>query len=130
MNYKVDWKVGQYMLEILAKLSGKLLPFRKLIYLAMIILVGVIITQLLQAPSPSKPSNAVSILSLVGLIWLLLFNILLSTFHNIPRVDDDTKSRLTLVKIKVKRGVFHVLALLFVGLTLVIIFLSVRMLRI
>ena len=118
------------MLEILAKLSGKLLPFRKLIYLAMIILVGVIITQLLQAPSPSKPSNAVSILSLVGLIWLLLFNILLSTFHNIPRVDDDTKSRLTLVKIKVKRGVFHVLALLFVGLTLVIIFLSVRMLRI
>jgi hypothetical protein len=130
MNYKVDWKVGQYMLEILAKLSGKLLPFRKLIYLAMIILVGVIITQLLQAPSPSKPSNAVSILSLVGLIWLLLFNILLSTFHNIPRVDDDTKSRLTLVKIKVKRGVFHVLALLFVGLTLVIIFLSVRMLKI
>ena len=130
MNYKVDWKVGQYMLEILAKLSGKLLPFRKLIYLAMIILVGVIITQLLQAPSPSKPSNAVSILSLVGLIWLLLFNILLSTFHNIPRVDDDTKSRLTLFKIKVKRGVFHVLALLFVGLTLVIIFLSVRMLRI
>jgi hypothetical protein len=130
MNYKVDWKVGQYMLEILAKLSGKLLPFRKLIYLAMIILAGVIITQLLQAPSPSKPSNAVSILSLVGLIWLLLFNILLSTFHNIPRVDDDTKSRLTLVKIKVKRGVFHVLALLFVGLTLVIIFLSVRMLRI
>ena len=130
MNYKVDWKVGQYMLEILAKLSGKLLPFRKLIYLAMIILVGVIITQLLQAPSPSKPSNTVSILSLVGLIWLLLFNILLSTFHNIPRVDDDTKSRLTLVKIKVKRGVFHVLALLFVGLTLVIIFLSVRMLRI
>ena len=130
MNYKVDWKVGQYMLEILAKLSGKLLPFRKLIYLTMIILVGVIITQLLQAPSPSKPSNAVSILSLVGLIWLLLFNILLSTFHNIPRVDDDTKSRLTLVKIKVKRGVFHVLALLFVGLTLVIIFLSVRMLRI
>lgn len=129
MNYKVDWKVGQYMLEILAKLSGKLLPFRKLIYLAMIILVGVIITQLLQAPSPSKPSNAVSILSLVGLIWLLLFNILLSTFYNIPRAD-DIESRLALVKIKVKRCFYHFLAILFIGLTLVIIFLSVRMLRI
>jgi len=130
MNYKVDWKVGQYMLEILAKLSGKLLPFRKLIYLAMIILVGVIITQLLQTPSPLKSSNAVGILSLVGLIWLLLFNILLSIFHNIPRIDNDSNSRLSRVKIKVKRGVFHVLALLFVGLTLVIILLSVRMLRI
>lgn len=117
------------MLEILAKLSGKLLPFRKLIYLAMIILVGVIITQLLQTPSPSKPSNAVSILSLVGLIWLLLFNILLSTFYNIPRAD-DIESRLALVKIKVKRCFYHFLAILFIGLTLVIIFLSVRMLRI
>ena len=118
------------MLEILAKLSGKLLPFRKLIYLAMVLLVGVIIIQLLQIPSPAKPSNAFSILSLVGLIWLLLFNILLSTFHNIPRIDDDTKSRLALVKIKVKRCFYYFLAILFIGLTLVIIFLSVRMLRI
>ena len=123
-------KVGLYMLEILAKLSGKLLPFRKLIYLAMVLLVGVIISQLLQIPSPAKPSKAFSILSLVGLIWLLLFNILLSTFHNIPRIDDDTKSRLALVKIKVKRCFYHFLAILFIGLTLVIVFLSVRMLRI
>lgn len=118
------------MLEILEKLSVKLLPFRKLIYLAMIILVGIMITQLLQSPSPVQASNTFSILSLIGLIWLLLFNILLSIFHNIPRIDNDSNSRLSRVKIKVKRGFFHVLALLFVGLTLVIIFLSVRMLRI
>jgi hypothetical protein len=118
------------MLEILEKLSVKLLPFRKLIYLAMIILVGVMITQLLQTPSPTQASNTFSILSLIGLIWLLLFNILLSIFHNIPKSDNDSKSRLALVKIKVKRCFYHVLAILFIGLTLVIIFLSVRMLRI
>jgi len=118
------------MLEILAKLSVKLLPFRKLIYLAMIILVGIIITQLLQTPSQTQPSNTFSIFSLVGLIWLLLFNILLSIFHNIPRIGDDSKSRLSRFKIKVKRCFYHFLALLFIGLTLVIVFLSVRMLRI
>ncbi len=118
------------MLEILEKLSVKLLPFRKLIYFALIILVGVMITQLLQTPSATHSSNTFSILSLVGFIWLLLLNILLSIFHNIPKIEGNSNSRLSRVKIKVKRGGFHVLALLFVGLTLVIIFLSVRMLRI
>ncbi len=118
------------MLEILAKLSAKLQPFRKLTYLVMALLVGFIVTQLLQTPSPSQSINPYTMLSFLGIIWLLLFNILLLLFHNIPRVEEGSKGIFTRVKIKVQRSFYHFLALLFIGLTLVIVFLSVRMLRV
>ncbi len=118
------------MLEILAKLATKLQPFRKLTYLVAALLVGVIVTQLLQAPSPTQSTNSYAMLSFVGFIWLLLFNILLSVFHHIPRVDDASKSMFARVKIKGQRIFYHFLTLLFIGLTLVIVFLSVLMLRI
>lgn len=118
------------MLQILTKLAEKLQPFRKFTYFVALLLVGVIVTQLLQTPSPTHPVYPYAILSFVACIWLLLLNILLSIFHNIPVDNAPSKSMFFRLKIKVQRCFYHLLALLFLGLTLVIIFLSIRMLRV
>lgn len=118
------------MLEILSKISIKLQPFRKLSYLLAALLISVIVTQLLQTPSQTQSTNPYAILSFVACIWLLLFNLLLALFYNIPRVDENSKGMFVRIKIKMLRSLYHLLALLFIGLTLVIVFLSVRMLRI
>lgn len=117
------------MLEILEKLSTKLQPFRKLTYIVAALLVAVIVNQV-QTSLPTQSTNPNAMLSFVGLIWLLRFNILLSLFHNIPRDDEGSKGIFTRAKIKVQRSLYHFLALLFIGLTLVIVFLSIRMFRI
>ncbi|PKG85727.1 hypothetical protein CXF85_02745 [Colwellia sp. 75C3] len=118
------------MLEILVKLSAKLQPLRKLTYLVMALLIGIIVTQLLETPSPFPSKNSYAMLSFMGIIWLLLFNILLSLFHNIPTLDVGSKGIFKRVKIRVQRSCYHLLALIFIGLTLVIVFLTVRMLRV
>lgn len=118
------------MLELLEGIATKLQPLRKFSYLLLALLVGFIITQLLKAPSQNQLTSLYEILSFVGCIWLLLFNILLSIFYQIPSIDNSSKGLITRVKTKTKRFFYHLLALLFIGLTLVIIFLTIRMLRI
>ncbi len=119
------------MLELLEKLSIKLQPFRKLIYLLVAILIVIIVIQLLQTPSPHYQSNnSYAILSFITCIWLLLFNILISTFNNIPSLTNKSLGVVTRLKVKLWRFYYHFLALLFIGLTLVIVFLSIRLLRI
>ncbi|WP_041737100.1 hypothetical protein [Colwellia psychrerythraea] len=118
------------MLEILEKLSSKLQPFRKLTYIVAVLLIAVIVAQVLQTSLPTQSTDPTAMLSFVGLIWLLLFNILLSLFHNLPKNDEVSQGVFTRAKIKLQRSLYHLLALLFIGLTLVIVFLSVRMLRI
>jgi len=118
------------MLEILEKLSGKLQPLRKLSYLLITALVIGIVIYLLKTPSYSHQStNSFAILSFVCCIWLLLFNLLLSIFNNIPSTDNQV-AMFKRLKIKIQRFFYHLLAILFIVLTLVIVFLTIRMLRI
>ena len=122
-------KIGQNMLDLLAKLATKLQPFRKLSYLLAVILVGIIFSQLQQTTS-QQPTSPYALLSFIACIWLLLFNILLSLFDNIPKINTDSSGIFIRIKLKVQRSLYHVLALLFIALTLVIVFLSLRMLRV
>ena len=122
-------KIGQNMLDLLAKLATKLQPFRKLSYLLAVILVGIIFSQLQQTTS-QQPTSPYALLSFIACIWLLLFNILLSLFDNIPKINTDSPGIFIRIKLKVQRILYHFLALLFIGLTLVIVFLSLRMLRV
>ncbi|WP_019025949.1 hypothetical protein [Colwellia piezophila] len=118
------------MLEFLEHIATKLQPFRKLSYLVAVFLGGVIANQLLQTSSPTQASNTLAILSFVGCLWLLLFNVLLSTFHNIPSKSNSSHNLFVRLKAKLQRAPYYVLALLFIALTLVIAFLSIRMLRV
>lgn len=118
------------MLELLGRLSVKLQPLRKLSYILGAIFVAVIITQLLQTPSPQQQlSNPYAALSFVACIWLLLFNILILTFKSIPIADKHSLGIIARFKNKLQRAFYHFLALLFIVLTLVIMFLTIRMLR-
>ncbi|MCJ8296027.1 MAG: hypothetical protein MJK15_16615 [Colwellia sp.] len=117
------------MLDLLAKLATKLQPFRKLSYLLAVILVGIVFSQLQQITS-QQPTSPYALLSFIACIWLLLFNILLSLFDNIPKINTDSPGIFIRIKLKVQRSLYHVLALLFIALTLVIVFLSLRMLRV
>ena len=118
------------MLETLVKLAEKLQPFRKLTYLLAAILVVIIVIQLLTTPSPAQSSSSYGMLSFMGVIWILLLNILILLFHNIPDLNEGSKGFIAHVKVKIQRSFYHLFALLFMSLTLTIVFLSFRMLRI
>ncbi|GAW96046.1 MULTISPECIES: hypothetical protein [Colwellia] len=118
------------MLELLAKLASKLQPFRQLSYLLAAILVGLIFSQLQQSTSQQQPTSPYALLSFFGCIWLLLFNILLSVFVNVPSINTASTGIFSRIKNKVQRSLYHLFALLFIGLTLVIVFLSWRILRV
>ena len=118
------------MLKLLGFLSIKLQPLRKISILLSVILLAIIVTQLLGPSSYPKTNTTFELFSFVTLIWLLLFNLLLSLFQSIPSIDKERDRILARIKIKVQRSLYQLLAVFFVGLTLVIIFLSVRMLRI
>jgi len=117
------------MLELFGKLSKKLQPLRRFSYFLVIILVVGIVIYLLQPTSHQQPSSSYAILSFVACIWLLLFNLLLSIFDNVPTVDTQA-AKFKRLKIKIQRCIYQLLAVLFTGLTLIIIFLTIRMLRV
>jgi hypothetical protein len=119
------------VLDFLSRLSIKLQPLRKLSYVLGAIFITVIISQLFQKPAQlHQVDNSYTILSFVSCIWLLLFNILILTFKEVPSVNKVTSGIISRFKIKVQRAFYHLLALLFVGLSLTIIILTIRLLRI
>jgi len=119
------------MLELLGKLSVKLQPLRKLSYILGVIFLSVIIFEFLPVDSQQQQLDSpYAILSFIACIWLLLFNILISIFDNVPSANNKSLGVFARFKIKLQRTFYHLLALLFIGLTLVIIFLTVRILRI
>lgn len=118
------------MLDVLSKLAVKLKPLQKLSYVLIAILAAIIIFQLNQPSSlQTDKSNSYAFFSFLTCIWLLLFNLLIAIFDNVPVISSDKQAIFSRIKSKVRRGFYHFLALLFVALTLIIIFLSIRMLR-
>lgn len=118
------------MLALLSKMAIRLQPYRKLSYFLGFILIVFIISRLFQKPLLNQVSSPYAILSFVGCIWLILFNLLLSLFDNVPCINDNVDGVITRFKIRIQRGIYHFLSIIFVGLTTVILWLSFRLLRI
>jgi hypothetical protein len=119
------------VLEFLSRLSIKLHPLRKLSYVLGAIFLTVIISQLFQKPLQlHQADNSYTIFSFISCIWLLLFNILILIFKEIPTISKDTSGIISRFKNKIQRAFYHLVALLFVGLSLTIIILTIRLLRI
>jgi hypothetical protein len=117
------------MLEILVKLASKLQAFRKpSLILAIFFLLGAFVQLVLFDAQYINPSNAMP--CFVAFIWLLLINIMLSVFDSAPSINRENYGMFARFKIKFKRRVLHLSAFLFICLTLVIIFLTVRFLRV
>ena len=117
------------MLEILVKLVSKLQAFRKpSLILAIFFLLGAFVQLVLFDAQYINPSNAMP--CFVTFIWLLLINIMLSVFNSAPSINRENYGMFARFKIKFKRCVLHLSAFLFICLTIVIIFLTVRFLRV
>ncbi len=117
------------MLEILEKLANKLQPFRKVSFIAAVLLLSGIVIQLMLFPT-QQLVNSYTIIFFIAFIWFLLFHILLTIFHDIPSSGQADSSVLERFKIKFQRFLYHFIAFLFICLTAVIVFLSVRLLRV
>ena len=71
-------------------------------------------------------------LALFVFIWSLLFNLFLSVFIHIP-IDSVVHHKLSLFK-RIKRSIlvflYFIFSLFFIGITVIILFLSLRMVRV
>jgi hypothetical protein len=65
--------------------------------------------------------------SLVALVWLVLFNLMLSTFGVAPAIPLNNPSFWQKITTKVKGFFFQLFAVVFILLTLVCLFLSIKM---
>ncbi|MFK8016356.1 MAG: hypothetical protein AB8G17_13060 [Gammaproteobacteria bacterium] len=68
--------------------------------------------------------------SVVGVLWTSLFFVLVSGFAVIPEKPAAGTRFFARVKIRLKRGAYHLLALIFVVLSIAVVAMSVRMLGI
>jgi hypothetical protein len=118
------------MIAFLVKVSLVLKPFHKLTYLLAIILIANITYQLVFSAMPSlAESNEIRLYILV-LVWLALVNLMIEIFSRIPVVSLRKMSFLIRMKNKVHRGLYYVLSLIFIVISIAVILLSFRMLRV
>ncbi len=117
------------MLAILEKLASKLQVFRKpSLILAISFLLVAFVQLMLFDAKYIAPNYAMA--CFVVFIWLLLFNIMLSVFNAVPSINHNHSGMYERFKFKFKRFLFQLFAFLFVCLTAVIIFLTIRFIRV
>jgi len=68
--------------------------------------------------------------SILGLLWASLFFILVSSFAVIPEKPAAATRFFARMKIRLKRGAYHLLAITFLVLSLAVVAMSIRMLGI
>lgn len=117
------------MLAVLTKASQVLFPFRWVNYVLLSCFTVFIISQLIFFSVDQRFDNSYLVLSFLCCLWLLLCHLVIVTFHDIPQIAVDEKSTLVRYKIKFKRAGYYLLGLLFLALTLAIIFFSLRLVR-
>ncbi len=65
--------------------------------------------------------------SILGIIWSAQFFFLVSTFPSIPPRPTKGTKFFARVKVRVKRGMYHVLGVVFILLTIAVVLLSFKM---
>jgi len=106
------------------------LVIRKFIYILCLLLVVQIFYQLIILPASSQAQYSFANTSLLIIVWLLLLNLMISIFGNAPTKTISSLSFFARFKAKVKQWIYVFLSFVFIGMTLVVVFLSFRMLRV
>ncbi len=65
--------------------------------------------------------------SILGTLWSLLLISVIYTFPNVPEIPSSDDKFFTRVRIRLKRGMYYILGLLFLVLSIAIILLSLKM---
>lgn len=120
-------------LALFEAIAKKIKPYQKVNYFLAVVFMLFIVMALIfpiQAELISLDvASGYGKLALLGCIWLLLLNIMVSIFIDAPEVITEEHSFFTRYRLKIKRLLYYILAMLFIILTLTILVLSVRLLR-
>lgn len=117
------------MIKFLTNISLALLPFQKLFYLLAIVMIGSTLYQLAFSAVPSLSQSNALMLSLLALAWLALLNLMIQVFSRIPVALQNKKSLLLRVKHAFHRGIHYVLLLIFVAISIAVLLLTFKMLK-
>lgn len=117
------------MIALFNKVAIKLQAFRKLIYIIALLVMVNIIYRLVFASQAVTLDNSVTMLNLLCLAWLALLNFMLHAFLISNTENQPKRTLLTRLKDKLNQWFEYFLAALFIGLSLTVIFLSIRMLK-
>lgn len=118
------------MITYLVKIALLLKPFHKVTYLLAMILVAHLTYQLAFSVTLGAEESSNLMLSLLALAWLALVNLMIQVFSQVPVVLQRKSSFLTRIKNRFHRGIYYFLSLVFVAISIAVIFLSIKMLRV
>ncbi len=118
------------MITFFVKISFVLKPFYRLTYLLAILLIANIAYQLFFSVMPSAAESHEIMLSLLALTWLALVNLMIQIFTRIPITAQNKISFFARIKNTLHRGLYYLLSFVFIGISIAVILLSIRMLRV
>ena len=118
------------MIPLLIKLSTALKPFHKLTYLFALLIIANVAYQFVFSSMPAQPEDKGAMFSLLALAWLALINLMLHVFTQIPENKKNEQFVLTWIKNKLHQIFYYMLSLVFICLSIALIILSFKMLRV
>jgi hypothetical protein len=116
------------VISLLVKLSKALKPFHKLTYLLAFLIIANLAYQFLFSSIPTQPENKEAMFSLLALVWLALINLMLNVFTQIPERKRE-KFIFAKIKSKLHQLLYYLLSLVFICLSIALIILSLKMVR-
>ncbi|MDX2368585.1 MAG: hypothetical protein QNK36_09330 [Colwellia sp.] len=118
------------MITCLVKISLALKPFHKFTYLLAIMLIANIVYQLIYSVMPSVAESNEIRLNFLALAWLALVNLMIQIFSRVPIASQSKTSFLAKIKNIFHRGFYYLLSVVFIVISIAVILLSLRMLRV
>jgi len=118
------------MITCLVKISLALKPFHKFTYLLAIVLITNIVYQLIFSVMPSAAESSEIRLNFLALAWLALVNLMILIFSQVPIVSQSKTSLIARIKNRFHRGFYYALSCVFILISIAVILLSYKMLRV
>lgn len=112
----------------LVRIALTLKPFYKLTYIVAILLIASIVYQLVFSPALNHSKSNYIIINLLALAWVALVNLMIQIYSNVPCISENKTSLLTRIKSVFHRGLYYVLSLLFITITMAVIILTYKIL--
>lgn len=116
------------MLERLSAVSKRLYWTKPIAVLLGLVFISLFVTSLLGLAG--FDTDTLLIPSLLGALWSTLYYILLAIFPSVPVILGKELTFMTRIKVRLQRGMYYVLAIMLITLTIVILLLSFRLLGI
>ena len=113
------------MIENISVLSRKLYWFKPFTYLIGVGFLCLFIYTLLV--SDSSAQDVYLIPSIVGILWCLIFNILITLFRVVPSKPDAKAKLFVKLKARLDRGIYYLFALIFIVLSIAVLVMSFRL---